>query len=571
MNKQSEAKRKIGIFEMTGCQGCEIAISNQEEQIQKIANILSFPMKTNEKNLERMDLALVEGQIASYEDLDFLKKIREKTKYLVAVGTCATEGNFPEAVVEYGKARDVERRKLLGDSDFTPLEDIGSLDDFVEVDYYLRGCPVREEELLQFLEKFVEENFQKNEDLRLPFLGEKQELNLQSDSIKYNPNKCILCRRCEKVCNDVMDVHAIGMVDRGPEANVSTPFGESLDESGCIYCGQCVENCPVGAFDVKSSLNETMKLLESDEKKNIVVLDTISIVSLDNVFSSYEENPPLLLSKLISALKEIGADEVWDYSPYLQLSAVAQAKLLNNNEKIVSSWCPSARYFSEYNFSESENVVHEETSPENILSQHILSNFGEESVNIILISPCIAQKEKNFADAVITPREIPQLLGRKDIWLETYYKKSEDFDNDLAPWSRKMLQGYENISYSPYILKIADKLNDSNAEVSLNSEVLEEDVEKYHLEGENSSYTGLVIRRLSKAEKFLSEKHDYDIIEMIPCPYGCITGGGQFPTSSTEDVEGRFEKLEELNNRVKPSKSSFRKLIEAYKDFSEET
>lgn len=560
--------KKIGIFEMTGCEGCEIAVSNQEGQIQELAKISSFPMKTNETEVKRMDIALIEGQVGCQEDLDLLEKIREKAKYLVAIGTCATEGNYPEAVNEYGVESDIEREELGKKSEFNLLEKPGSLEDFVEVDYYLRGCPVREKELLQFLEKFGERNFQKNDDLQLPFLSEKQELDLKSDVISYNPNKCILCRRCVRVCNESMGVHAIGMSDRGPEANVSTPFGESLDETECIYCGQCIENCPVGAFDVSSSVKDALDILEKENEKTIIVVDPVSLVSLGNVISSFENDLDIGLSKMINALRDMGADEVLDYSSFLQLSAVAQAELLEDEEKIVSSWCPSGRFFVQEGLSEVENSLFDETFPENILLSYVQSEHGEENVNIILISPCVAQKKDDLIDVVITPRKIPQFLGAKNIWLDAYPNTEADFDEGLVPRSRKMLQGQDNIAFSPHVLKIVSKLDSPDSESSINSTILENNVKEYTLEVGDNSYKGLVVREPSKARQYFEGDEDFDIIEVIPCPAGCATGGGQFPTSSVSDVESRFEKLEELNERVKPSKNSFVDLVEDYKNLS---
>lgn len=564
-NKLDQDDKSIGIFEMTGCKGCEIAVSNQKEQIREIAKIITFPMESNEINVERMDIALVEGQVASHEDLDLLRDIREKAKYLVAIGTCATEGNYPEAVDEYGVERSIEEMEVGSESNFTPLEESGCLEDFVEVDYYIRGCPVREKELIQFLEKFKNKNFHKNENLQLPLLTEDKEINLQSSAITYDPNKCILCRRCVNVCNEIMDVNAIGISDRGPEANVSTPFEKNLEDSGCIYCGQCVENCPVGAFDVNSSVRNVLELL--DKENTVVIVDPVSLVSIGEVHQSLESGLNRILSKLISAFRELGADKVLDYSSYLQLSAVGQAELLENGEKIISSWCPSSRLFIEKNLTDLQKYLFEETFPESLLSKRLNSEHGKEGFNTILISPCIAQKRNDLIDTVISPREISQLLGAKNIWLDTY-TKSDDFDGDLKPRSRKMLPGRDDFAYTPYILKILDKLSSSDSKNIVDSEILGKNVKEYTLRAEGNSYSGLVVEELARTKDYL-KNGEFDIIELIPCPGGCVTGGGQFPTSSFDDVEVRFEKLEKLNKRVKPSKSSFSDLIEDYKNIME--
>jgi sulfhydrogenase subunit delta len=149
-----EKKLKVGIFGITGCMGCHLNIIYQPEllSILNAIDLKAFPV-TNEKNIEddEFDIIFLEGVVVNEKDLKELKEYRTKCKKLIAIGACATDGCVP-AIKNFVNNKNVEISVYKPDE----LEKLHSLDpkpidEFVEVDGYIRGCPMDKQEFLQFM------------------------------------------------------------------------------------------------------------------------------------------------------------------------------------------------------------------------------------------------------------------------------------------------------------------------------------------------------------------------------------------------------------------------------------
>lgn len=556
------SKMKIGIFGLTTCVGDQIVISNCKDQLQDIVDIVSFSAIKPDSSIKRMDIALVEGQVSSQEDLDLLKRIRENTKYLVALGTCACEGGVWAAIEEYGIKRSMEVMHLGFKARFTPLDEPGSLDEFVEVDYYIRGCPVRSEDILYLMNKFAEDGINKNEQLKFPVFKPSGKADSRS-IITLNRDKCILCRRCDYLCNEVLGIHAIGVSGRGSKAKISTPLDISLDETNCIYCGQCIASCPVGAFDVRSSVETALKILEDDANFVVAVIDPVAVSSAVESSLIDQKNIGIISRKMISALKDMGADKVINFFPYEYFSAVAQAELVSKkNEVVFALWCSSARDYLKKFYPRYMKYVHEEISPEALLLKHVKNRYGKERLKILLMTPCISKKRNKGFDAVLMSKEIPFLFSAKDTWLDMYHSRGVSFDDDLG--IRERYISSDDHAFNPLIMRIAYQMMFGNSEVTLTTKSLENGVFEYSLKGKGGSLSGLTIKRLSKSREYLKGKiSQYNMIEMITCPNGCMTGGGQYPTVSRRVVEDRIKRFRSYGEATSPTEL-IPEIIDAY-------
>ncbi len=563
--ENAQSRMKIGIFGLTGCKGCRLVVSNNKNEMENLFHFVETPFSSTNSDVREMDIALVEGQVSSEEDLDLLTKIRERAKYLIALGTCACEGEIQAAIDEYGAARSEEREDIEGKSNYTPIDEPGELENFVEVDYFIRGCPVRKEEVLYNLNKFVAKGVNKNEELKLPFLKSDREMDLES-IISLDSDKCILCRRCDTICNDVLGIHAISVSERGPEAMISTPFGRTLDNSGCIYCGQCVSSCPVGALQIKSSIEESLEILNSDSNFTIVIVDPLTITSVLDRLPTNENDMDETLEKIVSALKYMGADKVIDFLPYAAISAAAQAEEVDGEEPTFASWCPSVRSYIEKSKAGYEKYIEEDTSPENILLKDINNTYDEDNIETILITPCVAHKREDQFDAVLMSKELPKLLDSENIWLDIYGKNGS-FDNPHNSNLGVSLKNEVRFSYTPLILEIAFRRIYENPEMKLKSNQIDNGISEYIMEDGEDELSGLVIEKLSKLDELPDNKiAEYDSVEIIPCFKGCITGGGQYPTTSKEEVKKRLEKFQNYKKNKTPSSNLISKTIESYEN-----
>lgn len=561
------SKIKTGIFGLTTCKGDQVVIHNCKDQLQDIVELVSFPPTNTETNIAKMNIALVEGQVSNQKDLELLNRIRENAKYLVALGTCACDGGIQAAIKEYGIERNKEKSHLDVEAKSVSLDDPGSLENFVEVDYYIRGCPARGENILYFMNKFANEGVNKNDQLRFPVLKPSKELDLES-IIELDQDKCILCRRCDNVCNKVLGIQAIGASNRGAEAKISTPFGVALDETSCIYCGQCIATCPVGAFDVRSSVETASRILEDNTKPVVAVIDPVSLSSVVESSLIAESDVGVISKKIISALKDNGVDKVFNFLPYKFFSSVAQAESVNEkDEPVFTSWCPSARSYLENLYPRYEKYLQEKTSPEALLLKHIENHYDKEKLEILFVTPCISQKRSDRFDAVLTSREITRLLSSKDIWLDMRSPKGVAFDNDLGIGEKRFIDN--GFVFTPLIMKIAYQLRFGNMKSSLTTSSPEEGVYEYTLQGDEP-LNGLVVKRLSKSKTYLKKDiSQHDVAELIPCPGGCITGGGQYPTTSKKVVEDREKSFRTFGEATSESELIL-ELIDAYSQLKEE-
>lgn len=175
-------KLKVGIFSLTSCSGCQIRILDLEDhllEIFKLVDILHFPLLIKkEKPVNHFDVAFVEGAVTTEEQLKQLKKIRKKSKILIALGTCATYGGIP-SIKDYGYRHEIEKTVYPEPVPFVHALGVCGVYPHVRVDYFLRGCPPEKEEILRVLLEIV--------------VGKKVPRNID-DPV------CIECRAKENVC-----------------------------------------------------------------------------------------------------------------------------------------------------------------------------------------------------------------------------------------------------------------------------------------------------------------------------------------------------------------------------------
>ena len=152
-------KPKIAIYGFTGCSGCQLEILDLEEALLDIFNlveIVNFEMAGIKKRpLPRVDVSFVEGSISKKEDIKKLKKIREKSKLLIAMGACACFGGV-QGIRNFVDSKEASRAAYgIDDCPRGSTEKISGVDEYVKVDYYLPGCPIDRKEFLQLIKKII--------------------------------------------------------------------------------------------------------------------------------------------------------------------------------------------------------------------------------------------------------------------------------------------------------------------------------------------------------------------------------------------------------------------------------
>ncbi|MBP5232650.1 MAG: (2Fe-2S)-binding protein, partial [Planctomycetes bacterium] len=287
-------------------------------------------------------------------------------------------------------------------------------------------CPKNQECELQKLAAEFEIN-------EVPFKGEvnKFPVDASSEAIMRDLNKCIMCRRCETVCNKVQTVGTLTGVGRGFNAKVGTASMIPLADTSCTFCGQCVNACPVGAITGISYVKKVWSAI-NDPTKTVVVQTAPAVrVAIGQEFGLEPGKP--FTGKMVAALRALGFNKVFDTNFSADLTIMEEGTELIERLKsgkdlpILTSCCPGWINFLEHNFPDLLNIPSSCKSPQQMFGAIAKSFYAErlgiKPADLIVVSlmPCKAKKYEaarpEFApggvrdvDYVVTTRELCKML-----------------------------------------------------------------------------------------------------------------------------------------------------------------
>ena len=229
-----------------------------------------------------------------------------------------------------------------------------------------------------------------------------------SPSLKRDMDKCVMCRRCETMCNDVQSVGALSAVNRGFMAVVAPAFEQRLVDSNCTFCGQCVAVCPTGAL---TEVDHTGKIIQAlmDPTKKVVVQTAPAVrAALGEEFGM--EPGTLVTGKMVAALRRLGFDEVFDTDFAADLTIMEEGtelldrlgRFLGGDKTvklpILTSCCPAWVNFFEHNYPDMLDVPSSAKSPQQmfgaIAKTYFAEKIGVDRKDLVVVSvmPCLAKK-----------------------------------------------------------------------------------------------------------------------------------------------------------------------------------
>lgn len=495
-------KPKVAIYDFASCEGCELQIVNLEESILDLVEaveIVSF-REAMKEHTEECDIAFVEGSIQRPMDAERLKRIRAKTKVLVALGDCATTG----CVNKLRNATSIDHSLKTVYADQFPIgsklfeiRKAKALNEVVPVDFCIRGCPVRKEQVLYYVQRLSRMPLHTPLDSRFGVTEKPIPIDNRS-LVLYNPHKCILCRRCDAVCREALGIDALGLVGKGPEVVISTPKNMGFDNNGCIRCGQCVTSCSCGSLVTGSCVEQLV--VDLKEKTGMeIAIDSIALSSYveKNLFLS-EVEPARIEREIIGALMEAGFDKVIQYDRFVLDSINKDTKESNPPRKKMLSWCKGAFNYVQNRIPQSTLDRSEENSPWNMLLE------DEKDSQVCLVSSCTALKGVEGFKHVLSAMELDELF--KQLEINPEFATPNDYE-------MRATVGKNHPGFGP-----AEKIVDADV-------------------------TSL---RISKEVVAQIEKTSSGYLDLFPCLARCLTGGGNYPTIKSSILENRARWLESL-------------------------
>jgi NADP-reducing hydrogenase subunit HndD len=421
-----------------------------------------------------------------------------------------------------------------------------------------------------------------------------------SPAIIRDVDKCIMCRRCEMMCNEVQTVGVLSAINRGFNSVVSPAFEMNLDHSVCTYCGQCVAVCPTGAL---TEVDETGKVIRalSDPAKTVIVQTAPAVrAALGEEFDM--EPGTLVTGKLVAALTRLGFDYVFDTDFAADLTIMEEGtELLNRLSKhlagdkevklpILTSCCPAWVKFFEHQFPEMKDIPSTARSPQQMFGSIAKTYFAEklgikrENMVVVSIMPCVAKKYEcgrdEFkvngnpdVDHAITTRELAALIKISNINFKTL--PNEDFDNPLGESTGAavifgttggVIEAAVRTAYELHTKKILPRLDFDELRGM-------EGIRQATIDFDGLPVKIGIAHGLGNARKLLEDiqagKSEFHAIEIMSCPGGCIGGGGQPYHHGNADILKKRQMAIYQEDRNKTVRKSHENpyIIELYNEF----
>ena len=409
---------------------------------------------------------------------------------------------------------------------------------------------------------------------------EQYPLDFSSPSIVRDPNKCILCGDCVRMCDNVQSVNAIDFAYRGTKALVTPAFNKKIAETDCVNCGQCRVVCPTGAISINTNIEVIWDFLADKNTKVIAQIAPAVRVAVGDQFGLPRgEN---VMGKLVNVLHRLGFDEVYDTSYGADLTVIEESEELlerlasGENLPLFTSCCPAWVKFCENRYLDLAKNLSTCRSPQQMFGAVIREYYkdpeknGGKRIVSVSIMPCTAKKEeilrpesstngKQDIDYVLTTTELITMIRKSGIRFENLEIEASDMPFGIGSGAgvifgvtggvteavlRRLREGHNRVEM--------DKIKFSGVRG-------EEGLKEVEFDYNGRTIHAAVVSGLGNADALMKkiqkgEVH-YDFVEVMACRRGCIMGGGQpvpaGPRSRIARSKGLYDT--DINTQIKKS------------------
>jgi len=397
---------------------------------------------------------------------------------------------------------------------------------------------------------------------------EPKALDTLSDCLVRDPNKCVLCGDCVRYCSEIQGIGAIDFAHRGEGVMVTPAYAKSLAHVDCINCGQCAAVCPTGAIIVKSQTKEIWQQIHDKNKIVVAQIAPAVRVALGEMFNL--PSSELTTGKIVTALKMLGFDKVYDTSYAADLTVIEEANEFigrkNKNEKLplFTSCCPGWVKYAEQSFPELLDNLSTCRSPQQMLGS-IAKQKLPESLNVpvkdicvVSIMPCSAKKfeakrkefvNDNIADVdfVMTTNELGKMIKEAGIDFANLEPESIDALLGFATGAGLIFGNSGGVSES-VIRYTADALGITYPEELVMQKVRGLDgIREAEIATGSDKIKIAIVHGLKNAaelaKRIINHEASYDLVEVMACPGGCIGGAGQPVSKGKETTQNRTRSL----------------------------
>ena len=402
--------------------------------------------------------------------------------------------------------------------------------------------------------------------IRFGSLTEKEPIDDSSLAIVRNPNKCILCGDCVRMCEERQGFGALSFAYRGSEMKVATAFDKPIAETHCIDCGQCRAICPTGAIAIKNETDKFWNLVFDKNKRVVAQIAPAVRVALGEEFGL--EPGDITIGKIVAALKKMGVDEVYDTAFGADMTVVEEGREFierfseGKNLPLFTSCCPGWVKFAENRFPDMLDNISTCKSPQQMFGSVIREYYkekdreeGKETV-VVSIMPCTAKKAEvareefkvdgvRDVELVITTQELAMLIKEAGIVFDELEEEAFDMPFGLASGAGVIFGSTGGVAEAVVTSLLEDKPDNMDKEVLFKDVRGLENIKEASFNIGGKEIKVAVVHGLKNAEKLInsikSGEKEYHLVEVMACPGGCIAGGGQ-PIPMTKEIREKRAK-----------------------------
>ena len=374
-----------------------------------------------------------------------------------------------------------------------------------------------------------------------------------SPAVQIDYNKCILCGDCVRVCKEVQGMSILHFAGRGPGLHIEAGDNQQLSSTHCVSCGQCSAVCTTGAITVKNQIGDAWRALHDPQKRVVVQIAPAVRVALGEAYGIPSgEN---VLDKLVTALKIMGVDEVYDtiFGADLTVREEAQEFLrrleTGENLPLMTSCCPAWVKYVENERPEFLKNLSTARSPMQMFASVLKENYRKKDAEDgrttfhIAIMPCTAKKmearREEFRDAygvpyvdlVLTTQEVVQMMKESGIRFQMLEKESPDLPYGMGSGAAEIFGTSGGVAEAVIRCCTPDKSKNALRTIE-HSGIRGTDAVRFaEVTINGRKVRAAIVHGLGSAAKLLDQirsgEVQADLVEVMSCRTGCVGGAGQ--------------------------------------------
>ena len=427
--------------------------------------------------------------------------------------------------------------------------------------------------------------------IRFENTKEQYPLDFSSPSIVRDPNKCILCGDCVRMCDNVQSVNAIDFAYRGTRALVTPAFNKKIAETDCVNCGQCRVVCPTGAISIHTNTDTIWNLLADKNTKVVAQIAPAVRVAVGDRFGLPKgEN---VMGKLVNVLHRLGFDEVYDTSYGADLTVIEESEELMNrleageNLPLFTSCCPAWVKFCEERYPDLAKNLSTCRSPQQMFGAVVREYYkdpeksGGKRIVSVSIMPCTAKKEeilrpesttngKQDIDFVLTTTELIGMIRKAGIRFEDLEIEATDMPFGIGSGAGVIFGVTGGVTEA-----VLRRLREGHSRVEMEKIKFsgvrgEEGLKEVEFDYNGRTIRAAVVSGLGNANSLMKRiqkgEVQYDFVEVMACRRGCIMGGGQPVPVDPESRIARSKGIYDTDINTQIKKSNENPLVQSLYD-----